>query len=80
VAPATPPAGTTPDLHGWGQQHDRQPAAAARLAALNREHDVLLYLDDAHGFGVVGERAADEVTELLAALDRLVDVVPLRAA
>jgi 7-keto-8-aminopelargonate synthetase-like enzyme len=47
---------------------------------LNREHDVLLYLDDAHGFGVIGERAADEVTELLAALDRLVDVVPLRAA
>jgi len=31
--------------------------AVARLA---REHDVLLYVDDAHGFGVVGERCAEE--------------------
>jgi 8-amino-7-oxononanoate synthase len=30
------------------------------FAALAREHDALLYLDDAHGFGVVGERAPDE--------------------
>jgi 8-amino-7-oxononanoate synthase len=27
------------------------------FAALAREHDVLLYVDDAHGFGVVGERS-----------------------
>ncbi len=33
-------------------------AAFARLA---REHDLLLYVDDAHGFGVIGERAADEL-------------------
>jgi 8-amino-7-oxononanoate synthase len=26
------------------------------FAALAREHDALLYLDDAHGFGVIGER------------------------
>jgi 8-amino-7-oxononanoate synthase len=26
------------------------------FAALAREHDALLYLDDAHGFGIVGER------------------------
>ncbi len=32
----------------------------ARLAALAREHDVLLYVDDAHGFGVIGERSDRE--------------------
>ncbi|MGI8809377.1 MAG: aminotransferase class I/II-fold pyridoxal phosphate-dependent enzyme [Acidimicrobiales bacterium] len=32
----------------------------ARLADLARRHDVLLYVDDAHGFGVIGERTADE--------------------
>jgi 8-amino-7-oxononanoate synthase len=32
-------------------------AAFSRLAA---EHDGVLYVDDAHGFGVIGERAADE--------------------
>jgi 8-amino-7-oxononanoate synthase len=30
------------------------------FAGLAREHDALLYLDDAHGFGVVGQRARDE--------------------
>jgi len=29
----------------------------AEYAALAREHDVLLYVDDAHGFGVIGERS-----------------------
>jgi 8-amino-7-oxononanoate synthase len=32
-------------------------SARARLA---RDHDALLYVDDAHGFGVIGERANDE--------------------
>ena len=33
--------------------------AFARLA---REYDALLYVDDAHGFGVIGERADDELS------------------
>jgi 8-amino-7-oxononanoate synthase len=41
--------GNAPDIHEF-----------ARLA---REHDALLYVDDAHGFGVVGERAPDELCE-----------------
>jgi 8-amino-7-oxononanoate synthase len=35
-----------PDLHAF--------------ARVTREHDALLYVDDAHGFGVIGERAPDE--------------------
>jgi 8-amino-7-oxononanoate synthase len=30
------------------------------FARVAREHDALLYVDDAHGFGVIGERAPDE--------------------
>jgi 8-amino-7-oxononanoate synthase len=30
------------------------------FAALAREHDVVLYIDDAHGFGVIGERSPQE--------------------
>jgi len=40
--------GNTPDI-----------GAFARLC---REHDATLYLDDAHGFGIIGERAADETS------------------
>jgi len=39
--------GNAPDLHAF-----------ARVA---REHDALLYVDDAHGFGVIGERAPEEL-------------------
>ena len=34
----------------------------AAMAALAREYDALLYVDDAHGFGVVGERSAAELS------------------
>jgi 8-amino-7-oxononanoate synthase len=36
------------------------PPDLGRMAALAREHDVLLYMDDAHGFGVIGERSDSE--------------------
>ena len=32
----------------------------SEYAAVAREHDVLLYVDDAHGFGVIGERSPNE--------------------
>ena len=33
------------------------------LAALAREYDALLYVDDAHGFGVIGERTPEETSD-----------------
>jgi 8-amino-7-oxononanoate synthase len=33
------------------------------MARLAREHDAILYVDDAHGFGVIGERSPDELCE-----------------
>jgi 8-amino-7-oxononanoate synthase len=36
------------------------PPRLPEFAALAREHDALLYVDDAHGFGVIGERSSDE--------------------
>ena len=35
----------------------------AEFARLAREYDALLYVDDAHGFGVIGERAPDELCD-----------------
>ena len=34
----------------------------ARISRLTHEAGALLYLDDAHGFGVIGERSPDETT------------------
>jgi 8-amino-7-oxononanoate synthase len=34
----------------------------AEYARLARVHDALLYVDDAHGFGVIGERGPDELS------------------
>ena len=38
--------GNVPDLHAF--------------ATLAREYDAMVYVDDAHGFGVIGERCSDE--------------------
>jgi 8-amino-7-oxononanoate synthase len=35
----------------------------AEFARIAREYDALLYIDDAHGFGVIGERSPDELCE-----------------
>src|SRR6478735_5912427 len=35
----------------------------ASFAALAREHNVILYVDDAHGFGVIGERSPAETCD-----------------
>jgi 8-amino-7-oxononanoate synthase len=35
----------------------------ARFQRLAAEHDALLYIDDAHGFGVIGERSRDELCD-----------------
>jgi len=32
------------------------------LAALARDHEAVVYIDDAHGFGVIGERSPDETS------------------
>ncbi len=37
-------------------------ADVAALASIARAHDALLYVDDAHGFGVIGERSAGELS------------------
>jgi 8-amino-7-oxononanoate synthase len=38
------------------------PADVPAFASLARKYDALLYVDDAHGFGVIGQRAEDELS------------------
>ena len=40
------------------------PPDLTTFARLCREHGALLYVDDAHGFGVIGERRSDETSPL----------------
>jgi 8-amino-7-oxononanoate synthase len=46
-------------LDGVNSMTGNNPDLAA-FAKLAREHDALLYVDDAHGFGVIGERSPNE--------------------
>jgi 8-amino-7-oxononanoate synthase len=39
------------------------PPDIREFARIAREHDALLYVDDAHGFGVIGERSPDELCD-----------------
>lgn len=39
------------------------PADLQAFASLAREHDVILYVDDAQGFGLIGERAGEELCD-----------------
>ncbi len=48
-------------VDGVNSMTGNQPDIAA-LAALAREYDVLLYIDDAQGFGVLGERSDAELS------------------
>jgi 8-amino-7-oxononanoate synthase len=48
-------------MDGVNSMTGNAPDVAAIVAAC-REHDALLYIDDAHGFGVIGERRPDETT------------------
>jgi 8-amino-7-oxononanoate synthase len=55
--------GTTPKLVALDGVNSMTGNAADlhELVRLAEEHDALLYIDDAHGFGVIGERAPDEL-------------------
>ena len=46
-------------LDGVNSMTGNAPDLAA-FAKLAREHDALIYIDDAHGFGVIGERSPEE--------------------
>ena len=52
---------------GWRELMTGNATERPCFARLAREYDALLYVDDAHGFGVVGERSADELCDYGAA-------------
>ena len=53
--------GTPADRDRRRELDDRQRAGPRRVRRVAGEHDALLYVDDAHGFGVIGERSPDEL-------------------
>jgi len=55
------PRGTADDLHRRRQQYvgELLPISSGH-AALRRAYDALLYVDDGHGFGIIGERSPGE--------------------
>lgn len=56
---AQPPAPRLVCTDGVNSMTGNAPPLGA-LARLAREHEALLYVDDAHGFGIIGERSPEE--------------------
>jgi 8-amino-7-oxononanoate synthase len=57
----SPPRGRVIAMDGVNSMTGNAPDLPT-FAALAREHDAILYVDDAHGFGVIGERSPSEPT------------------
>ncbi|HWB36515.1 MAG TPA: pyridoxal phosphate-dependent aminotransferase family protein, partial [Rugosimonospora sp.] len=58
---ATPPGGRLVCVDGVNSMTGNLPDLPG-MARVCRDHDALLYVDDAHGFGMIGERHDDETS------------------